>query len=389
MENNNPQVCTRCVLNATFPGITFDENGICSVCQSYEKNNKKAEQQIADLPAKRKILDQLCQDAKDKKRNFDVLIPLSGGKDSMYVLYLAVKELGLTPLAFTMDNGYLTQVARDNIDRACRILGVEHVYYCMDPKMMKELFGLFIKETGYFCSICMRAIGMSTELVAEMYDIPLVFGGSASKVELPVAPIMFQSGPVAFISNVFKGKTGVDKYKRLLFEGTLKRRIGYRRFWWGSQRRLGSYAWVNLPNYIDWNYATMFKTIQDELGWKSPSGKEEEHIDCAIHKASAYIHDRRWKGSEIKRLNFAGLIMAGQMTREEALEKLKTEGLPQYDETDLQPFINDIDLTKNEFDKYIDMGPRYMTYRPEPGMFYRLASKGKKRLFSIIGLRKV
>jgi hypothetical protein len=62
--------------------------------------------------------------------------------------------------------------------------------------------------------------------------------------------------------------------------------------------------------------------------------------------------------------------------------------LPQYDEADLQPFINDIDLTKNEFDKYIDMGPRYMTYRPEPGMFYRLASKGKKRLFSIIGLRK-
>ncbi len=383
------KVCTRCVLNSSFPGISFDEQGVCSRCHSYDKQHATFEKQKQQLSEKRLVLDKLCKDAKNKKRAFDVLVPLSGGKDSMYVLYLAVKELGLHPLAFTMDNGYLTDYAKQNIDRACQRLGVEHVYYCMDPKQMKELFGLFIKKTGYFCSICMRAIGMTTELVAEMHNIPLVFGGSAAKVELPTAPEMFQSGPVSFIRNVFKGERDAENYKRLLYSGSLRRKIGYNRFWWGAQRRLHSYAWVNLPDYLDWNYATLFKTIQTELGWQSPSGKEDEHIDCGIHKASAYVHNRRWKGSEIPRLTYAGLIMAGQMTREEALKKLAAEGAPKYTEQDLQPFLNDIGMTKAEFDSYLDMGPRYIKYRKKKGAVWTFASKTKRTLFKVLGIKRV
>ena len=30
--------CTKCVMPSTRPGITFDENGVCSACQSYEKD---------------------------------------------------------------------------------------------------------------------------------------------------------------------------------------------------------------------------------------------------------------------------------------------------------------------------------------------------------------
>jgi hypothetical protein len=340
------------------------------------------------LLEKRKILAQLCEDAKNKKRQFDVLVPLSGGKDSMYVLYLAVNELGLKPLAFTLDNGYLTQLARNNIDRACRILGVEHIYYCMDPKLMKKLYSFFIKKTGYFCSVCMRAIGMATERTAEMYDIPLVFGGSAAKVELPTAPEMFQSGTSDFIRNVLKNEPIYNECRRLVYNGSLKRRIGYHFFWWSNQRRLKVCAWVNLPDYIEWNYHTMFRTIKEELSWQSPPGKEEEHIDCGIHKASTYIHDRRWKGSEIRRLTFAGLIMAGQMTRQEALYKLEKEAGSDYSDSDFSEFLNDLHMTKEEFDKYIDLGPRYVGFRSHPSEVYRIAQKIKRKLFFTLGIRK-
>lgn len=389
LENRGDEiVCSRCVLNSSFPGISFDNEGVCSICREYEEKHASAQKQKEQLPEKRKVLDQLCDDARRQKKQFDVLVPLSGGKDSMYVLYLTVKELGLKPLAFTLDNGYLTQHARDNIDRACRILGVEHIYYCMDPKLMQSLFGFFMRKTGYFCSICMRAIGMATELVAEMYDIPLVFGGSASKVELPTASEMFQAGAPDFVRNVFKGEEFADDCSRLIYNGSLKRRFGYHLFWWSSQRRLRVCAWVNLPAYVDWNYDTMFRTIREELGWQSPSGKEEEHIDCAIHKASAYIHDRRWKGSEIYRLTYAGLIMAGQLTRAEALQKLENEPAPEYPESDLKIFLNDIKMTQEEFDKYIDMGPRYVGYRSQPSKMFKLARKAKRKVFSGLGLKK-
>jgi hypothetical protein len=382
------QICSRCVLNDSFPGITFDEQGVCSVCRDYERKFASAQEQKRLLPERRRILDQLCADAKKKKRTFDVLVPLSGGKDSMYVLYLAVQELGLRPLAFTLDNGYLTQLARDNIDRACTRLGVEHVYYCMDPQLMRQLFGLFMRKTGYFCSVCMRAIGMATELTAEMHDIPLVFSGSASKVELPTAPEMFQEGDPAFIQNVLDGEPLAKTGGRLTYRGSWKRQIGYHLFWWSTQRRLRMCAWVNLPSYVDWNYDVMFRTIREELGWQSPTGREEEHIDCAIHKASAYVHDRRWKGSEIQRLTYAGLIMAGQMTRDEALHKLETEPLPEYSDEDLSFFLDDIQMTREEFDRYIDMGPRYVAYRPEPSRAFDVARTVKRRVFTGLGLKK-
>ena len=36
MENKNYQICTRCVMDTTDPEISFDENGVCAACQSYE-----------------------------------------------------------------------------------------------------------------------------------------------------------------------------------------------------------------------------------------------------------------------------------------------------------------------------------------------------------------
>ncbi len=382
-------VCTRCVLNSSFPGISFDDDGVCSECRVREQ---KRESQRADnllWPEKRALLDGLCADAKAKKRTFDVLVPLSGGKDSMYVLYLAVRKLGLRPLAFTLDNGYLTSYARDNIDRACSILGVEHIYYCMDPALMRKLFRTFLEKTGYFCSICMRAIGMATELVAELYDIPMVFGGSASSVELPTSSEMFQSGAPEFVRNVLKDEPVAQEAQRLLYDGSLKRRLGYRLFWWGSQRRLRVCAWINLPDYLEWNYATMYRTIREELGWTSPAGAEAEHIDCAIHKASAYIHDRRWKGSDLRSLTFAGLIMAGQLSREEPLYKLEHEPSHEYPDEEFEPFLQTLGMSRTEFDMLIDQGPRYIQYRPEPGKARIAAKKSKQFIFNTMGIKRI
>jgi PP-loop superfamily ATP-utilizing enzyme len=151
------------------------------------------------------ILSKICKQAKNKHREFDALIPLSGGKDSTYVLYMANK-LGLNCLAYTLDMGYLSNCARDNIDRICRTLGVEHVTYHFNPKLMNELFSIFVRKTGWFCSVCMRAIQMSTFKVAEMYDIPLIIKGTSLRTELPLSKEMFQGGDPAHVLNVLKNE---------------------------------------------------------------------------------------------------------------------------------------------------------------------------------------
>lgn len=371
---NKTQYCKRCILPSFYPGITFDEKGICSICRSFDSkltiwHEEKKKQE--------RTLETLCRDAKSKKRSFDALIPLSGGKDSIYVLWYAVEILNLNVLAFSMNNGYLTNFAKNNIENACTILGVEHIYYNMSKKLMNRMFRVFMEKTGYFCSICMRCIEMTSEILAELYDIPLVFGGSSARTELPLTSIMFQPGKIDYVKNVLKNELSDGEIKRLLYRGSIKRRIGKYFFWWINNKRIVFNAWINLPDYIDWDYEVIYKTIKEKLNWKSPTNSLE-HVDCALHSTSEYIHDKRFKGVEIEVLSSARSIQIGKITREQALEKVKNADYRKHCVS--EKFLKNIGMTRKEFDEYVDLGPRYINYRKQKSKLYLMLRRIKRTI---------
>ncbi len=284
-------------------------------------------------------------------------------KDSTYVLYTATHDLGLHCLAFTLDNGYLSEHARANIDRACRMLGIEHVYYCMDPVLMDRLFALFMRKTGDFCSVCMRAIGMATQRIADMYDIPFILHGSSAMTELVLSREMFEPGSIPYIRNVLRGEPIAAECDRLLYNVSMRRRIGNRlaRMERGTRLRLcGS---LKLPDYMEWNYDRIYNTIIEKMGWQAPP-ENREHIDCTIHPVTTYAHNRRFPGLEIRRLTMAALIMVGQLTRQEALKKLSEEEDKGCPEPIMQMLLQNLGMSKEEFDRYIDMGPRHLQFHP-------------------------
>lgn len=365
------QICTHCVLTSSFPRIDFDNKGVCSVCRKYDRDWGEWN---SEKPEKRRILEKICRQAKSKNRDFDALVPLSGGKDSTYVLYFAQKELGLNCLAYTLDTGYLSDCARNNINRSCRKLGVEHLYYCLDPELTNRLFALFMKKTGWFCSICMRAIEMSTFRIAEMFHVPLVINGSSMRTELPLTREMFQGGNTAHVCSVLEGEAIAQESKRFCSHGTsIQRNIGCLLFLLSGQKRLTSYAHFNLANYVDWNYNIIHNTISKELSWKAPT--EHEHMDCIIHPVQKYIHNMRFPGAKMRRLTLARLVMAGLMTREEAVSKLEQEPSEEYPEEVMNMFLKNLNMTKEEFDRYIEMGPRHLNYHPQFGLRLKLIKK--------------
>ena len=281
----------RCVLTDSFPRIHFDDHGVCSVCRDYDAWWGNWNQ---DKQQKQQVLYKICKQAKAKHKEFDALVPLSGGKDSTYVLYIARKKLGLKCLAYTLDNGYLSDHAKRNIEHTCAELGVEHVYYRLDTKLINELFSVFIKKTGWFCSVCMRAIQMSTFKMADMYKTPLIIKGSSMRTELPLAREMFQGGDPAHVRSVLADDPLAQDCRRLCERGaSLQRRVGYMMFLLSGQKRLTSYAYFNLAGYVDWDYDIIHETIRSELDWDSP--QESEHMDCVIHPIQKYIHNKNRK----------------------------------------------------------------------------------------------
>lgn len=116
---NSMRRCSRCLLPESFPGIRFDDGGLCSVCNAFS-------------PPRYEGLEALERDLKKASPNGrDVLVCLSGGRDSCYVLHL-IDELGFRPTAYTYDWGMVTTAARENMAKMCGKLGVEHVLVSPD-----------------------------------------------------------------------------------------------------------------------------------------------------------------------------------------------------------------------------------------------------------------
>lgn len=114
--------CTKCILPETMPYITFDDKGVCNYCNNYKPRN---------VPRPKEELYKLV-DPYRRNGDLDCIVPFSGGRDSCYGLHLIVKELGMRPVAYTYDWGMVTDLGRRNISRMCAELGVENIIIADD-----------------------------------------------------------------------------------------------------------------------------------------------------------------------------------------------------------------------------------------------------------------
>jgi hypothetical protein len=82
------------------PGADLDNNGICSFCRGYNPNVEQIQETRRNQYER--DLEKTLNTTRGV-RGYDAVVCLSGGKDSIYLLYRAVKECGLRVLAFTID----------------------------------------------------------------------------------------------------------------------------------------------------------------------------------------------------------------------------------------------------------------------------------------------
>jgi hypothetical protein len=115
------QKCTKCGLPASFPQIYFDAKGKCQHCVNFKS---------AGLKDVRHLVSAMTLENKNRK----VLVCLSGGRDSCYALH-KVKELGLEPIAFTYDWGFISEAARENMAKMCGKLEIQHIL--VSPNLYK------------------------------------------------------------------------------------------------------------------------------------------------------------------------------------------------------------------------------------------------------------
>ena len=113
--------CTVCRLPEAYPGISFDEQGVCSVC----RRTIAPEKPYLGLDALKKRIAAVLSAPQYAKRPYDAAIAFSGGRDSSYLLYYAKQVLGLKVLAITLSHTFMPDETFESIENICRTLNVD------------------------------------------------------------------------------------------------------------------------------------------------------------------------------------------------------------------------------------------------------------------------
>ena len=154
-------ICSTCVLDENFPGISFNDNGVCIFCQ---RHKKKEEQR--DLREKyKKKFDEIIEKKKGEY-SYDCLAAFSGGKDSTYTLYLMKKRYNLNVLTLSYDNWFQSETALNNIKQVVKNLEIDHLMFKPTFNIFKKIIQTVISSDVYSIKALERASSICTTCIS-------------------------------------------------------------------------------------------------------------------------------------------------------------------------------------------------------------------------------
>ena len=309
------KICTRCVMDTTYPGITFDEQGHCSLCNAYEEKKgvigyRKGESE-KNLEA---LVKKIKEDNKDKE--YDVILGLSGGVDSAYMAYLANK-LGLRVMAVHVDTGWNMDVAVRNIQRVCDKLNLKLHTITIDWPTMRELQRAYMLSGVANLDVPQDHVFMSAVMkFARDSGIVYVLNGNNLATEGASAPYSGQQTYMDFwhMKSIYRrhGRgMSLAKYPHLSF--------------FEARWKFPGVVKVDILNHVPYSKKMAMEVLSREFGWEYYGGK---HLESRLTRYLQSVYQPKKCGYDKRLYHLSCLIMNGEMTREEALEELSQPAYP-------------------------------------------------------------
>jgi len=343
--------CTKCLLPETHETIRFNTDGVCSVCENFEQKSN------IDWAAKKNELHAIL----DKHRgqgNYDCIIPFSGGKDSVFTLYYAVRVLGLKPLVVSFDHGFYRPSLIETRNKVLKQLGVDFLSFSPNWKLVQKLMLKSFLDKGDFCWHCHTGIFSYPMWVAIEKKIPLVLWGEPS------------SEYTSYYDYSEVEKVDEDRFNRIINLGIsaqdMAARLNYEfddrdfaPFTYPSASLLHDLQVVSVPlgSFIPWDVKSQVELIKKELGWQGdevegvPPEYDYEKVECYMQGVRDYI--KYLKRGYARTTHLTSLdIRNGRKTREESLDLVdKYERKIPYN---LELFLGYTGLTEEEFLKVVE-----------------------------------
>ncbi len=306
--------CRTCGLPANVPKADLDENEICAHCRNFEEQRHLAEQYFKSEEDLHLIIEQA---KKGSRGRYDCLMQYSGGKDSTFALYKLV-EMGMHPLVFSFDNGFISESAKDNVRRIADDLELD-LHWGKTPAM-NEIFVDSLRRFSNVCNGCQKVINTMSVSLANEHGINFIFTGLSrgQSFETRVADLL--NIGVVDIGEIDKAVVEARKAYHQM-DDAVNRLLDVSIF--GDETVFERIQFIDFYRYYDVPLAEVLNFLTTRTPWTRPSDTGRS-TNCLINEAGIYIHKKE-RGYHNYAAPYSWDVRLGHKQRGSALKELEDD----------------------------------------------------------------
>lgn len=306
------QICNNCIMDTSDSKIVFDDRGWCEYCNNYYDNILPIwnHGQHGSETIERQI-EQIKVDGKG--RDFDCLIGLSGGVDSSYLTYIAKEKFGLRPLLYHVDAGWNSQEAVNNIEKLVDGLGLDLYTEVVNWPEMRDLQLAFFKAgVPHLDTPQDHVFFAGLYNFAAKNNVKYILTGANYSTECVREPLEwhYHASDLMQLKDIHR-RFGSIPLKSFPLAGILKFKVFY--------RFVKGIRVVKPLNHIPYLKNQAMDELVERFGWQRYPHKHYESRFTRFYEGYWLI---KKFGYDKRRAHFSSLILTGQMTRDEALERI-------------------------------------------------------------------
>jgi len=334
-------------MDSGVPGIRFDAEGVCSYCHIHDKLEAMFPTGDEGAAILGGIADKIRKSG--RKRKYDCVVGVSGGRDTSYCLYYVKEKMGLRPLAVHFDNGWDSDISKTNLAKVCDALDVDLHTIIMDWPESRELTNCTIRA-------CVPYIDLTDDvgIASALYRTAAREGAqyiilSHSFREEGITPLMWNYMDARYTRAL------INQFSTIKLKHFKNVDIHHMLYWIFIK---GIHI-VNITNYYDDVGEHVEKLLADKYGWVDTG---QHHMDNEMF-ALVYYYARHKFGFDWRIIELSAKVRTDVITRQQALEAM--EELPFFENKELVNYgLKKQGFSREEFDKILQAPNKYFTDYP-------------------------
>ena len=345
--------CKRCLYPENHPlNIVLDEEGVCSGCRVHE------EKDILNWDLREEKLRSILTGYKNKSgNNYDCIIPVSGARDSYFIVHTVKKVYGMNPLLVTYNKHYNTELGIRNLAYLRTIFDCDTLTMTVSPEKVKNITRATLRKMGSIYWHCIAGQTVFPVQLAVKLKIPLIIWGCHQGIDQVG---MFSHTDEVEMTRKYRKDHDLMGYEAEdlvdIFDHVKEQDLIQYFYPSDSEIERVGVRGIYLNNYIRWDtksqHEKMIELYGYETGLQQRTFDFYNDIDCfhysGLHDFIKYLKHGYGKVSD----HASREIRFGRLTREEGVDLVKN-----YIETapkDIDLFLNWINIDKSAFQFLID-----------------------------------